>query len=161
MKKAIRILAISVIALAAVSMFLLLTLFILQIPLCALHGYQTEMFFYPLSDICSTFSLLLLGVGLLVTTKCTIWSDILLLAAQLTAVPVCSFILSFLDLLITDAMVYARESIYQRAHSLLTGLCATPTGLTALGSTLLLVACGMSLVYKCMNQPSPASEEQA
>ena len=154
MKKAIRILAISAIALAGISAALLFIIFVLQIPICMLYGYETDMFFYPIPYFCNSLGLLLLGTALLLTSKCKIWSDILLLAAQMIVGPIVSLGLSFLDAAILNVMVYSRGSIYVYANSSLIQLCTTPAGLTALGSTVLLIACGMSLAYKCMNTPA-------
>ena len=164
MQKLIRVTAIIALALLCLSLLLLLvSLPFQQVIAHKLYSTSPDVIsllpIFPLQSFINCF--LLTGCAILAVVfggnqKGGLWLEILVLAAVILVIP---FIAGFWDGLLTPMLVNARGSIYVAANATARNIanwCMAPGNL---GRCLMLVVCGMSIVYKRMSKkPAKAVE---
>jgi hypothetical protein len=156
MQKVIRIVAIIAVILVALSLLLLLATIPFQQSLGRLWSTSDDVLallpIFPLAQFVPCF--MLLGCAILAVVfggnkKGGIWLEILVFAAVALALPVMRGLLSYVQ---TVAIGHYRGSVYLVANATaaqIASYCMWPANL---GNSLVLVVCGMSIVFKRMSQ---------
>lgn len=157
MQKFIRVIAIVALVLVALSFLLLLGTLPFQRVLAekVLKPAPDVLSLLPIFPLAAFIGcILLLGCAILAVVfggnqKGGIWLEILVLIAVALVVP---FISGFLDSLLTPFLVNARGGLYVAAGATANQIAGACMWSANLGESLMLVVCGMSMVYKRMSK---------
>lgn len=157
MQKFIRVMAIVALVLVALSFLLLLGTLPFQRVLAekVLKPAPDVLALLPIFPLAAFIGcILLLGCAILAVVfggnqKGGIWLEILVLIAVALVVP---FISGFLDSLLTPFLATARGSLYVAAGATANQIANACMWSANLGESLMLVVCGMSMVYKRMSK---------